>query len=54
MESCFSPTLCRGRIAIERMFYRLKDYRRIATRDDKLAVNFPSAVYLAATISYWL
>ena len=42
------------RNAIERMFCRLKDYRRIATRYDKLAVNFMSAVYLAATVSYWL
>ena len=36
------------------MFFRLKDYRRIATRYDKLAVNFLSAVYLAAAASYWL
>ena len=33
---------------------RLKDFRRIATRYDKLAANFLSAIYLAATISYWL
>ncbi len=49
-----SPVLYRGRNAIERMFCRLKDYRRIATRYDKLAENFLSAVYLAATVSYWL
>jgi transposase len=53
-KSCFSPALYRGRNAIERMFCWLKDYRRIATRYDKLAVNFMSSVYLAATISYWL
>jgi transposase len=53
-KSCFSPVLYRGRNAIERMFCRLKDYRRIATRYDKLAANFLSAVYLAATVSYWL
>ncbi|MBR0645038.1 IS5/IS1182 family transposase, partial [Roseomonas hellenica] len=28
--------------------------RRIATRYDKLATNFLSAVYVAATVSYWL
>jgi transposase len=53
-KSCFSPALYRGRNAIERMFCGLKDYRRIATRYDKLAVNFMSAVHLAATVSYWL
>ena len=31
-----------------------EDYRRIATRYDKLATNFLSAVYLAAAVSYWL
>ena len=53
-KSCFSPVLYRDRNAIERMFCRLKDYRRIATRYDKLAANFLSAVCLAATVSYWL
>jgi transposase len=36
------------------MFCRLKDYRRIATRYDKLAANFLAAVQLAAIVSYWL
>jgi transposase len=35
------------------MFGRLKDFRRIATRYDRLARNL-SAVCLAATVSYWL
>ena len=51
---CFSPMLYRGGNSIERMFCRLKDFRRIATRDDKLADNFLSAVFLAATVSFWL
>ncbi|TLU71551.1 hypothetical protein FE263_16890 [Lichenicoccus roseus] len=42
------------RNVIERMFCRLKDYRGIATRYDKLAANSASAVYLTATISFWL
>jgi len=46
--------LYRGRNAIERMFCRLKDVRCIATRYDKLAANFLSAIYLAAAVSYWL
>jgi transposase len=53
-KNCFSPFLYRGRNAVERMFGRLKDFRRIATRYDKLAVNFLAAVCLAATVSYWL
>jgi transposase len=52
-KSCFSPVLYRRRNAFERMFCRLKDFRRIATRYDKLAANFLSAIYLVATISYW-
>ncbi|WP_152663832.1 transposase, partial [Sphingomonas sp. SRS2] len=37
-----------------RMFCRLKDYRRIATRYDKLATNFLGAIYLAAAVTWWL
>jgi transposase len=53
-KSCFSPYLYRDRNAIERMFGRLKDLRRIATRYDRLAQNFLAAVCLAAIVSYWL
>jgi transposase len=53
-KNCFSPFLYRNRNAIERMFCRLKDYSRIATRYDRLATNFLAAVCLAATVSYWL
>jgi transposase len=31
-KNCFSPFLYRNRNAIERMFCRLKDFRRVATR----------------------
>ena len=51
---CFSPFLYRDRNAIERMFCRLKDFRRIATRYDRNAANFLAAVCLAAAVSYWL
>ena len=47
-KSCFSRVLYRRRNAIERMFCWLKDYRRIATRYDKLATDFASSVYLAS------
>lgn len=43
----------RLRNLIERMFGRLKDFRRIATRYDKLARNFLAAVIIAAIIIWW-
>ena len=43
----------KDRWRIEAMFARLKDFRRVATRYDKLAANFASAVALAATIAFW-
>ena len=36
------------------MFCRLKDFRRVATRYDKLTRNFLSAFHLAAAIAFWL
>jgi transposase len=42
-KNCFSPFLYRNRNAIERMFCRLKDFRRVATRYDRNAVNFLAA-----------
>ena len=53
-KNCFSPFLYRNRNAIERMFCRLKDFRRVATRYDRNAANFLAAVCIAATVSYWL
>ena len=43
----------RQRNLIERMFARLKDFRRIATRYDKLARNYLSGVVLAAATIRW-
>ncbi len=53
-KPCFSRVLYQGRNAIERMFCRLKDFRRVATRYDRLATNYLATVCLAATVSYWL
>ena len=50
----YDKTAYKGRNVIERMFCRLKDFRRIATRYDRLATNFLAAVCIAATVSYWL
>jgi len=44
----------RGRHLIENTFCRLKDFGRIATRYDKLADNFLSAVALATAVAFWL
>jgi len=43
-----------ARNVIERMFCRLKDFRRIATRYDRLARNFASAIALIATCLWWV
>ncbi len=50
----FNKKRYRGRNVIERMFGRLKDFRRIATRYDKNAINFMAALCLAALICYWI
>ena len=44
----------RRRNRIEIMFGRLKDWRRVATRYDRCAKTFLSAVALAATVMFWL
>lgn len=44
----------RDRHLIENAFCRLKDFRRVATRYDKLARNFLSAVALATLIAFWV
>ncbi len=44
----------RARHLIENAFCRLKDFRRVATRYDKLAANFLSGVALATALAFWL
>lgn len=44
----------KDRHLIENAFCRLKDFRRVATRYDKLAANFLSAVILATIVAYWI
>ncbi len=43
----------KDRWRIEAAFCRLKDFRRVATRYDKLAANFASAVALASIVAFW-
>ena len=49
----YDRDLYKARHLIENFFAKLKQYRCIATRYDKLAQNFLSAIYLASTI-IWL
>jgi transposase len=46
----YDRELYKARHLIENFFARLKQYRAIATRYDKLAESFFGAVYLAATV----
>ncbi len=48
--SSLTPTQFR---LIERLFFRLKNWRRIATRYDRLARNFLSAIAPVALATEW-
>ncbi len=50
----YDAELYKQRNLIERMFGRLKDWRRIATRYDRCAHTFMSAISIAATVIFWL
>jgi putative transposase len=50
----FDPEAYKQRNIVERMFCRLKNWRRIATRYDKLARNFLAAVSLAIIVTWWI
>ena len=50
----FNKVRYKGRNVIERMFGRLKDFRRVATRYDKKAENYLAALCLAALVCYWI
>ncbi|ANN61158.1 transposase [Mesorhizobium sp. SEMIA 3007] len=50
---CFSPFLYKARNLVERFFNKAKQFRRIATRYDKLAENYLAALKLVA-IRVWL
>lgn len=43
----------RTRNLVERLWCRLKDWRRVATRYDKLARNYMAGVLLAAILTFW-
>lgn len=49
----YDKDLYKERNIIERMFNRLKQFRRVATRYDKRARNYLAFIHIAAT-SLWL
>ena len=50
----FSKRRYKLRWRIENAFNRLKDFRRIATRYDKLARNYLASVCLIAALVWWI
>jgi transposase len=53
LQRTIDPALYRQRNLIERFFCKLKHFRRVATRFDKLARNFLAVILLAST-RLWL
>jgi transposase len=50
----FNKRLYKLRWRIESAFSKLKDFRRIASRYDKLARNYLASVWLAAALVWWI
>ena len=50
----FDKTRYKFRWMAEAVFCRLKDFRRVATRYDKLARNYASALAIATIVAYWV
>ena len=50
----YDKAIYKQRNVIERMFCRLKDWRRLATRFDRNIKNFMAAIALAAAVIWWL
>ena len=50
----YDKTLYRQRHKVENLFAKLKDWRRIATRYDRCAHTYFSAICIAAAVIFWL
>lgn len=50
----YDKALYRKRHKVENLFAKLKDWRRVATRYDRCAHTFFSAICIAATVAFWL
>jgi len=54
IQYAYDQTLYKQRHKIENMFGKLKDWRRIAMRYDRCAHTFFSAIYIAASVIFYL
>ena len=50
----YDKELYKKRHKIENMFAKLKDWRRIATRYDRCAHTFKSAILIACILTWWI
>jgi len=50
IKRIYDTELYKDRHLIENFFAKIKQYRAIATRYDKIQTNFMGAIYLAATV----
>ncbi len=50
----YDKALYRQRHKVENLFAKLKDWRRIATRYDRCAHTFFSAICIAAVVIFWI
>lgn len=50
----YDRDIYKQRHRVENMFGRLKDWRRIATRYDRCAHTFFSAICIAAVVIFWI
>lgn len=50
----YDKAIYRQRHKVENLFAKLKDWRRIATRYDRCAHTFISAICIAAAVICWL
>jgi len=50
----YDTVLYRQRHKVENLFAKLKDWRRVATRYDRCAHTFFSAICIAAIVIFWI
>ena len=50
----YDKDLYRQRHKIENVFGRIKDWRRVATRYDRCAHTFMSAIAIAVIVTFWI
>ena len=54
VQIAYDLVIYKQRNVIERMFCRIKDWRRVATRFDRNIENFMATIAIAATVIWWL